>query len=156
VFLFTGWLSGFLGVGGGFIRMPALIYLIGCPTAVAVGTDLFSVVFTGAYGCFTYGVKARVEIVAAILMLFGASVGAQIGVTAVKYIRGYGIRLLFAIMIILAGTSVALKQFNFTYIAGWVVMGAALGMCAVIMVKLWLGFKKEQAEKAAYAVKGGS
>lgn len=149
VFLFTGWLSGFLGVGGGFIRMPALIYLIGCPTAVAVGTDLFSVVFTGAYGCFTYGVKARVEIMAAILMLIGASVGAQIGVTAVKYIRGYGIRLLFAIMIMLAGSSVALKQFEFTQIAGVVVMTAALGMCAVIMVRLWLGFKKEKAEKAA-------
>ncbi|MDD2902366.1 MAG: sulfite exporter TauE/SafE family protein [Syntrophales bacterium] len=156
VFLFTGWLSGFLGVGGGFIRMPALIYLIGCPTAIAVGTDLFSVVFTGAYGCFTYGVKARVEIMAAILMLIGASVGAQIGVTAVKYIRGYGIRLLFAIMILLAGSSVALKQFNFTYLAGWVVMCAALGMCAVIMLKLWQGFKKEKAEKAAYAVKEGA
>ena len=112
VFLFTGWLSGFLGVGGGFIRMPALIYLIGCPTAIAVGTDLFSVLFSGAYGCFTYGIKARVEIIAAILMLIGASIGAQIGVTAVKYIRGYGIRLLFAIMIILAGSSVALKQFG--------------------------------------------
>jgi uncharacterized membrane protein YfcA len=157
VFLFTGWLSGFLGVGGGFIRMPALIYLIGCPTAIAVGTDLFSVVFTGAYGCFTYGVKARVEIMAAILMLIGASVGAQIGVTAVKYIRGYGIRLLFAIMILLAGSSVALKQFNFTHLAGWVVMCAALGMCAVIMIKLWQGFKKEQAEKAAaYAAKEGA
>ncbi|MGA9756551.1 MAG: sulfite exporter TauE/SafE family protein [Desulfobaccales bacterium] len=48
VFLFTGWLSGFLGVGGGFIRMPALIYLIGCPTAIAVGTDLVSVLFSGA------------------------------------------------------------------------------------------------------------
>ncbi|MFZ5450971.1 MAG: sulfite exporter TauE/SafE family protein [Thermodesulfobacteriota bacterium] len=154
VFLFTGWLSGFLGVGGGFIRMPALIYLIGCPTAVAVGTDLFSVVFTGAYGCFTYGVKARVEIMAAILMLIGASVGAQIGVTAVKYIRGYGIRLLFAIMILLAGSSVALKQFNFGYLAGWVVMCAALGMCAVIMIKLWIGFKKEQAEKAAHLQSG--
>ena len=67
---------------------------------------------------------------------------------AVKYIRGYGIRLLFAIMIILAGSSVALKQFEFTGIAGVVVMTAALGMCAVIMIKLWLGFKKEKAEKA--------
>ena len=75
VFLFTGWLSGFLGVGGGFIRMPALIYLIGCPTAIAVGTDLFSVLFSGAYGCFTYGVKGRVEIIAAVLMLIGASIG---------------------------------------------------------------------------------
>ncbi len=148
VFLFTGWLSGFLGVGGGFIRMPALIYLIGCPTAIAVGTDLFSVVFTGAYGCFTYGVKARVEIIAAILMLIGASVGAQIGVTAVKYVRGYGIRLTFAIMIILAGTSVALKQFQFTTAAAWLVMAAALSICAVIIFRLWQGFVKERAEKA--------
>ena len=156
VFFFTGWLSGFLGVGGGFIRMPALIYLIGCPTAIAIGTDLFSVLFTGAYGCFTYGVKGRVEIIAAVVMLIGASVGAQIGVTAVKYIRGYGIRLLFAIMILLAATSVALKQFGITTLAGIVVMGAALGMCLVIMIKLWNGFKKEQAEKAAYAGKGGA
>ena len=156
VFFFTGWLSGFLGVGGGFIRMPALIYLIGCPTAIAIGTDLFSVLFTGAYGCFTYGVKGRVEIIAAVVMLIGASVGAQIGVTAVKYIRGYGIRLLFAIMILLAATSVALKQFGATTLAGIVVMGAALGMCVVIMIKLWNGFKKEQAEKAAYAAKGGA
>ncbi|MEJ2673219.1 MAG: sulfite exporter TauE/SafE family protein [Deltaproteobacteria bacterium] len=155
VFFFTGWLSGFLGVGGGFIRMPALIYLIGCPTAIAVGTDLFSVLFTGAYGCFTYGVKGRVEIVAAVIMLIGASVGAQIGVTAVKYIRGYGIRLLFAIMILMAGTSVALKQFGVNTLAGIVVMGAALGMCLVIMVKLYNGFQKEKAEKAALALKEG-
>jgi uncharacterized membrane protein YfcA len=153
VFLFTGWLSGFLGVGGGFIRMPALIYIIGCPTAIAVGTDLFSVLFSGAYGCFTYGVKARVEIIAAIIMLMGAAVGAQIGVTAVKYVRGYGIRLLFAIMVFLAGTSVALKQFKFTTASQWVVLSAALGMCLVIIIKLYQGFKKEQAEKAGYAVR---
>jgi len=156
VFLFTGWLSGFLGVGGGFIRMPALIYLIGCPTAIAVGTDLFSVLFSGAYGCLTYGVKGRVEIIAAVLMLIGASIGAQIGVTAVKYIRGYGIRLLFAIMIILAGISVTLKQFKFNTASQWMVMCAALGMCVVIIIKMWNGFKKEQAEKAAYAGKGGA
>ncbi|MDI6853977.1 MAG: sulfite exporter TauE/SafE family protein [Deltaproteobacteria bacterium] len=147
VFFFTGYLSGFLGVGGGFIRMPALIYLIGCPTAIAVGTDLFSVLFSGAYGCWTYGVKGAVDIIAALYMLVGASIGAQLGVTAVKYIRGYGIRLLFAIMIILAGTSVALKQFNLTTAAAWLVMSAALGMCAIIMFKLWVGFKKEKAEK---------
>jgi uncharacterized protein len=88
-------------------------------------------------------------------MLIGASVGAQIGVTAVKYIRGYGIRLLFAIMILMAGTSVALKQFGVNTLAGIVVMGAALGMCLVIMVKLYNGFQKEKAEKAALALKEG-
>ena len=50
----TGIVASMLGVGGGFIRMPALIYLIGCPTAVAIGTDLFEVMITGAYGGFTY------------------------------------------------------------------------------------------------------
>jgi len=154
VFLFTGWLSGFLGVGGGFIRMPALIYIIGCPTAIAVGTDLFSVLFSGAYGCLTYGIKGRVEVFAAILMLCGASVGAQIGVTAVKYIRGYGIRLLFAIMVLLAGISVCLKQFKYNTASQWMVMCAALGMCLVIIIRLYQGFKKEQAEKASYAAKG--
>lgn len=147
VFFITGWLSGFLGVGGGFIRMPALIYLIGVPTAIAVGTDLFSVVFTGMYGCFTYGMKGRVEIVAALLMLIGASIGAQIGVTAVKYIHGYGIRLLFSIMIILAGISVVFKQLEWKTAAGFMVMGSALGMCIIIMVRMAQGYAKEKAEK---------
>jgi uncharacterized membrane protein YfcA len=151
VFFFTGWLSGFLGVGGGFIRMPALIYLIGCPTAIAIGTDLFSVIFTGAYGCFAYAVRGRVEIVAAVVMLCGAAVGAQIGVTAVKYIHGYGIRLLFAIMIVLAGTSVALKQARMTVAASYCVLGAALAMCAVIIVLMARGFGKERAQKTQLA-----
>jgi uncharacterized membrane protein YfcA len=144
VFFLTGSLSGFLGVGGGFIRMPALIYLIGCPTAVAVGTDLFSVVFTGAYGCFTYGLKGRVEIIAALWMLVGASVGAQLGVTAVKYVHGYGIRLLFAIMILLAGGSVALKQAGLVTAAAYVVLIAALAICAAIIIRLGRGFLKEK------------
>jgi hypothetical protein len=59
-------------------------------------------------------------------------------------------------MILLAGTSVALKQFGANTLAGVVVMAAALGMCLVIMIKMYNGFKKEQAEKAAYAVKEGA
>jgi uncharacterized membrane protein YfcA len=148
VFFVTGWLSGFLGVGGGFIRMPALIYLLHCPTAIAIGTDLFSVVFTGAYGCFTYAMKGRVEIIAALIMLCGAAVGAQIGVAAIKYIHGYGIRLLFAIMVILAGVSVALKQAELTTLASFAVMGAALSMCLVIIVLMVRGFRAEKALKA--------
>jgi uncharacterized protein len=50
----TGWLAGILGIGGGLIRMPALIYFIGCPTHVAVGTDLFEVAISGLYGTATY------------------------------------------------------------------------------------------------------
>lgn len=154
VFLFTGFLSGFLGVGGGFIRMPALVYLIGVPTVIAVGTDLMSVLFSGAYGCFTYSVKGRVEFIAAFFMLIGASIGAQIGATAVKYIKGYGIRLLFAIMIACAGCSIALEQaYKITNIpvlqniAGIVLMGTAVIMTFIIIYNLILEFRKEKRAK---------
>jgi uncharacterized membrane protein YfcA/nucleotide-binding universal stress UspA family protein len=106
----TGFLAGFLGVGGGFIRMPALMYLIGSPTKVAVGTDLFEVMFSGAYGAFSYAMKGRVEIVAAMIMLVGAAVGAQIGATATAYARGTIIRLYFALTMICAGVSVIFKH----------------------------------------------
>jgi uncharacterized membrane protein YfcA len=154
IFLFTGFLSGFLGVGGGFIIMPALVYLIGLPTSIAVGTSLITVLFSGAYGCFTYAYKGRVEIVAALIMLIGASIGAQIGATAVKYIKGYGIRLLFAIMIIFAALSVTTEQFYkitmkqfFQSMAGIVLMGTALTMSVVIISKLMIESKKEMKEK---------
>jgi uncharacterized membrane protein YfcA len=150
IFLFTGFLSGFLGVGGGFIRMPALVYLIGVPTVIAVGTDLMSILFSGAYGCFTYAVKGRVEFIAALIMLIGASIGAQIGATAVKYIKGYGIRLLFAIMIVFAGCSIALEQIykvtNITFyqkIAGIVLMGTAIFMTFIIITRMILESRKE-------------
>jgi len=143
IFFFCGFISGFLGVGGGFIRMPTLVYLIGCPTALAVGTDLFVVMLDGGYGCLTYAIKGRVEIFAALFMLMGAAIGAQIGVTAVKYIRGYGIRLLFAIMIICAGISVVLKQIQavtgisiLNTLSGIVIMGSASIMCLIIITKM--------------------
>ena len=113
--IFTGFLAGFLGVGGGFIRMPALIYLIGCPTAIAVGTDLFEVMISGAYGAFTYALKGRVEIVAAVVMLCGAAVGAQFGTLATKYVKGMIIRLYFAITMLLAGVSVVFKHISSSY-----------------------------------------
>ncbi len=154
VFFVTGFLSGFLGVGGGFIRMPALVYLIGVPTVIAVGTDLMSVLFAGAYGCFTYALKGRVEFIAAFFMLIGASIGAQIGATAVKYIKGYGIRLLFAIMIVFAGCSVALEQIykmsNIVFYqttAGIVLMGTAVFMTLIIITRLIIESRKERAGK---------
>ncbi len=151
IFLFTGFLSGFMGVGGGFMIMPALVYLIGLPTAVAIGTSLITVLFTAAYGCFTYAAKGRVELLAAFIMLIGASIGAQLGATAVRYIKGYGIRLLFGIMIIFAALSVATEQFYkitgehfFQSLAGIVLMGTALTMSAVILVKLKTESAKEK------------
>jgi len=106
----TGFVAGFLGVGGGFLRMPALMYVIGCPTRVAVGTDLFEVMISGAYGAFSYAIKGRVELIAAVIMLLGASVGAQFGTLATQYVKGLKIRLYFAVTMTLAGVSVIFKH----------------------------------------------
>jgi len=62
VALATGLLSGFLGVGGRFIRMPAMFYLIRVPVPVAVGTDLFEIVFSGGIGSFLYGMEGGVDL----------------------------------------------------------------------------------------------
>ncbi len=107
--LITGWLSGLMGIGGGLIRVPALIYLLGCPTHVAVGTDLFEVAISGLYGAATYTYKGRTELTAALIMLAGASVGAQIGTAATKYVRGERIRSLLGVAVAGCAVSVLLK-----------------------------------------------
>ena len=154
IFLFTGFLSGILGIGGGFIILPALVYLVGLPTIIAVGTCLFTVLVTSAVGCFTYAVEGGVEIIAAILMLVGASIGAQIGATAIKFIKGYSIRLLFAIMVIFICFSVVIEQFYRLVLkpflkdmSGIILLGTALTMTIVIIAKLIIEFRKEKSDK---------
>ncbi len=148
--LTTGVVAAVLGVGGGFIRMPALIYLIGCPTAVAVGTDLFEVMITGAYGAFTYAVKGRVDLIAAMWMLIGAAVGAQMGTVAVKYVRGYAIRLLFAVTIFIACTSVILKQLEMQLASSITILTAGIVISGVIITWLVKGVLKERAAARPY------
>ncbi|MGC8763129.1 MAG: sulfite exporter TauE/SafE family protein [Acidobacteriota bacterium] len=139
----VGVLAGFLGIGGGLLMMPALVYLIGCPTYVAVGTDLFTVMIAGFYGAFTYGMKGRIEFLAVLFMLMGAAPGAQVGTIATKYIRGYGIRLIFGITVVCAMISVILKQVGLTQAATWVVMGAVSVLTLVVMVGMFRGAARE-------------
>ncbi|MBI5498802.1 MAG: sulfite exporter TauE/SafE family protein [Deltaproteobacteria bacterium] len=153
--LLTGVVAAVLGVGGGFIRMPALIYLVGCPTAVAVGTDLFEVMITGAYGSFTYGIKGRVDLIAAAWMLLGAAVGAQMGTIAIKYVRGYSIRLLFAVTIFVACASVLLKQLEFQIASSVLILAAGIGISAIILLWLIRGIVQERASRRA-ATGGGA
>ncbi len=93
---FTGLLSGMLGVGGGFIRMPLLVYLVGIPTHVAVGTDLFEIVISAGFGTLTHAIKGNVDIMMALVMQTGAAIGAQIGATSTRFFAGPRIRLFFS------------------------------------------------------------
>ncbi|MFA4915312.1 MAG: sulfite exporter TauE/SafE family protein [Syntrophales bacterium] len=152
----TGWLAGLLGIGGGLIRMPALIYFVGCPTHIAVGTDLFEVMISGLYGAGTYTFKGRTELVAALIMLLGAAVGAQIGTVATKYIKGYGIRIAFGIAVIGCCISVIMKLIP-TYVpeskdilditSTILILGLVSSLSIYIFVKMIQGAKKEIAMK---------
>lgn len=95
VALVGGVFSGFLGGGAGYIRMPSMVYLLGVPTHVAVGTDLFEVVISASYGTFTHALKGNVDILIALVMHTGAAIGAQIGAATTEYFRGPKIRLAF-------------------------------------------------------------
>jgi hypothetical protein len=90
-----GLFSGFLGGGAGYIRMPSMVYVLGIPTHLAVGTDLFEIVISASYGTFTHALKGNVDILIALVMHTGAVIGAQIGVVATQYFTGPKIRLAF-------------------------------------------------------------
>src|SRR5437773_10941497 len=90
-----GVFGGFLGGGAGYIRMPSMVYVLGIPTHLAVGTDLFEIIISASYGTFTHAIKVNVDILIALVMHTGAAVGAQIGVTLTQYFGGPRIRMAF-------------------------------------------------------------
>jgi len=94
----TGLLAGILGVGGGFVRMPMLIYVLGIPTHVAIGTDLFEIMISAGYGTLTHAIKGNVDVMMALVMHTGAALGAQIGAVLTRYFTGPRIRLLFSVL----------------------------------------------------------
>ena len=91
-----GAFSSFLGGGAGYIRMPSMIYLLGIPTHIAVGTDLFEIVVSASIGSYEHAVKGNVDVLIALIMQTGAAVGAQIGATLTQYFSGPRIRMAFA------------------------------------------------------------
>jgi len=161
VSLVTGWLAGLLGIGGGLVRMPSLIYLIGCPTHVAVGTDLFEVAISGLYGAASYSYKGRAELWAAMIMLLGASVGAQIGSVATKYVKGYGIRIFFGVAVIGCAVSIVIKlaagyfpgaRMLLDTAATVLILGLVAALSLFILIKFLTGVKAELATKKARAI----
>lgn len=90
-----GLFAGFLGGGAGYIRMPMLVYVLGIPTHLAVGTDLFEIVISASYGTFSHAIKGNVDILIALVMHTGAAIGAQIGAISTQYFAGPKIRLAF-------------------------------------------------------------
>ena len=99
---FVGVLSAIMGVGGGFIMIPAMIYILGMPTAVVVGTSLFQITFVTANVTFLQSVQTQtVDIVLAGLLLLGAVIGAQFGTRLGAMLKGEQLRGLLALIVLL-------------------------------------------------------
>ncbi len=98
----VGILAAFLGVGGGFILMPMMIYIIGIPTIVAVGTGLFQIVLTCAWVTIQQSITNHtVDVLLAVALFAGSVLGAQFGVLASRRLRGEQIRVLLAVIVLL-------------------------------------------------------
>jgi uncharacterized protein len=104
-----GIFSGFLGGGAGYIRMPSMVYLLGIPTHIAVGTDLFEIIISASYGTIRHAVNGNVDIVIALVMQTGAALGARIGANLTRYFTGPRIRLAFAPLPLLGAIVIAMK-----------------------------------------------
>ena len=109
----VGILSGLLGVGGGFIISPTLIYLIGVPTSVAIGTGLFQIIFTSAYGAITHLLKGNIDFKLVACILIGSIIGSQLGARIHNNIRGAYVRYYFSLLIFFAAGLILIK-FLFT------------------------------------------
>ena len=124
----VGLVSGLIGVGGGFIRMPAIYYLIGTPLTAAVGTSLFAGLFSGAFGTFTYGMSGSVDLTVVSLLLVGSALGAKIGSAATTMVEEDDVIVYFGLMMVFASAGIALRE-----VANW--LGTeALDMLSVLLL----------------------
>ena len=97
----VGFLSAIMGVGGGFVMVPAMIYLLGMPTKVVVGTSLFQITFVTGYTTLVHAVTHHtVDMMLALLLIIGGVIGAQIGARVGVRLKAEQLRILLSILVL--------------------------------------------------------
>ncbi len=97
----VGVMSAMMGVGGGFIMIPAMVYILGMPTSVVIGTSLFQIIFVTANATFFQSyINYNVDVVLSALMIFGGVIGAQIGVIFGSRLKAEYLRGILAILVL--------------------------------------------------------
>ena len=114
--LFLGFVIGILasimGVGGGFILIPAMIYVLGMPTKVVIGTSLYQIMFITAFTTFMHATQNKtVDLMLALILIVGGVVGAQLGARVTVRLKAEEIRILLAIIVLLVCLKLALDLF---------------------------------------------
>jgi uncharacterized membrane protein YfcA len=106
--ILVGILAAIMGVGGGFVMVPAMIYLLGMPTKVVVGTSLFQIIFVTAFTTMLHATtNYTVDIVLAVLLLVGGVIGAQFGTVFGAKLKAEQLRILLAVLVLLVCVKLA-------------------------------------------------
>jgi len=102
-------LSAIMGVGGGFVIVPAMIYILGMPTKVVVGTSLFQIIVVSGYTTMMHAINSHtVDTVLAVLLIIGGVVGAQIGSRIGLLLKAEQLRILLAMLVLAVGIKLGL------------------------------------------------
>lgn len=105
----VGFLSAVMGVGGGFIMVPAMIYLLGMPTKVVIGTSLFQIIFVTAFTTLMHAISSQsVDIMLAVLLILGGVIGAQFGAKVGLRLKAEQLRGLLAVLVLAVAIKIAL------------------------------------------------
>jgi uncharacterized membrane protein YfcA len=120
-----GFLNSTMGVGGGFVLLPILIYMVKLPVPVAAGTSLFTVLIAGVSGAAAYIVSNNVDWAGVVYMTITSIAGTILGASATKKVDPGKIKMFFALTLFLGGISVLLKQLQFDLMSNVAVFGIA-------------------------------
>jgi uncharacterized membrane protein YfcA len=105
----VGFLAAIMGVGGGFIMVPAMIYLLGMPTKVVIGTSLFQIIFVTAFTTLMHAVTSNtVDMMLALLLIIGGVIGAQFGARFSSRLKAEQLRILLSLLVIGVAGKIAL------------------------------------------------
>lgn len=137
-----GTLSGFLGVGGGFLMVPSLVYGVGISKSVAVGTDIFQIAGSSAFGSVRYLQQGAVHFTVVLPLLGGSVFGSYVGSRLTDLVDESALMSYFAVMLLLDSIAVASKIISHTYsirilhyFSLTLLFGTALGVAALVVYR---------------------
>jgi uncharacterized membrane protein YfcA len=143
---FIGVLSGAIGIGGGIIMVPSLVYLVGLSSFMAVGTSLFQITFSAAYGSIRHTASGNVIIFAAVIMVLASSIGVLFGASVTRYVRGVSVRMVLGVSALLfaAGAILKLSSLIVKETVAWLEAGSlaatfgGLGLTLLMIIALFI------------------
>lgn len=140
----AGYLSGLLGVGGGFILVPIFIYLLGTSTLAAVATSLICVLFASVFGTASFALSGLVDFSVAGVLLVGSLFGSYFGVWAARFAKGEGIRIIFSLLLLVIAISIILAAFGYESTGKLLVFAMAIGTTVIMMASVGISVWREK------------